>query len=122
MVTSPVAESTAIRVPVDSWSRLLVAPSGPIRTPSRSDGIRAYNMSVSKDLLLERCRRHIHPEPFEEPRDVRHVPSKPLLGTRVVQRNRLAHVDHDDAVLPPEEVVLAHVGGRASPSGCPASS
>src|SRR5205807_4676459 len=110
MVTSPVAESTAIRVPVDSWSRFLVAPSGPIRTPSRSDGIRAYSMSVSEDLLLERCRRHIDTESFEEPGDIRHVPPKPFLGTRMIQRNRLAHIDHDDTVLPPEEVVLAHVG------------
>src|SRR3989454_1530081 len=109
IVTSPLTESTTIRVPVDCWSLCFVTPSGPMRTPSRSAGIRAYNMSVSQNCLFEGSRSHVDPEALEEPSNVPHVPAKPFLGVGMVQRHRLTDVDHDDAVLPPEEVVFAHV-------------
>src|SRR5438046_8748580 len=109
IVTSPLMESTAIRVPVDCWSRCFVTPSGPMRTPSRSAGIRAYNMSVLQDRLLEGSRGGVDPEAFEEPSNVRDVPTKPFLRMGMIQRHRLTDVDHDDAVLPPEEIVFAHV-------------
>src|SRR5438094_3133630 len=109
IVTSPLTESTAIRVPVDCWSRCFVTPSGPMRTPSRSAGIRAYNMSVPQDRLLEGSRGGVDPEAFEEPSNVRDVPAKPFLRMGMIQGHRLTDVDHDDAVLPPEEIVFAHV-------------
>src|SRR5213592_983083 len=109
IVTSPLMESTAIRVPVDCWSRCFVTPSGPMRTPSRSAGIRAYNMSVLQDRLLEGGRGGVDPEAFEEPSNVRDVPAKPFLRMGMIQGHRLTDVDHDDAVLPPEEIVFAHV-------------
>src|SRR5437879_3428400 len=109
IVTSPLTESTAIRVPVDCWSRCFVTPSGPMRTPSRSAGIRAYNISVPQDRLLERSRGGVDPEAFEEPSNVRDVPAKPFLRMGMIQRHGLTDVDHDDAILPPEEVVFAHV-------------
>src|SRR5206468_90472 len=109
IVTSPLMESTAIRVPVDCWSRCFVTPSGPMRTPSRSAGIRAYNMSILQDRLLEEGRGGVDPEAFEEPSNVRDVPAKPFLRMGMIQGHRLTDVDHDDAVLPPEEIVFAHV-------------
>src|SRR5256714_3977446 len=109
IVTSPLTESTAIRVPVDCWSRCFVTPSGPMRTPSRSAGIRAYNMSVPQNRLLEGSRGGVDPEAFEEPSNVRDVPAKPFLRMGMIQRHRLTDVDHDDAVLPPEEIVFAHI-------------
>src|SRR2546427_2603615 len=109
IVTSPLTESTAILVPVDCWSRCFVTPSGPMRTPSRSAGIRAYNMSVPQDRLLEGSRAGVDPEAFEEPSNVRDVPADPFLRLGVIPSHRLTDVDHDDAVLPPEEIVFAHV-------------
>src|SRR5256885_6083363 len=109
IVTSPLTESTAIRVPVDCWSRCFVTPSGPIRTPSRSAGIRAYNMSVPQNRLLEGSRGGVDAQAFEEPSNVHDVPTKPFLRMGMIQGHRLTDVDHDDAVLPPEEIVFAHV-------------
>src|SRR5256714_540380 len=109
IVTSPLTESTAIRVPVDCWSRCFVTPSGPMRTPSRSAGIRAYNMSVPQDRLLEGSRGGVDAQAFEEPSNVHDVPTKPFLRMGMIQGHRLTDVDHDDAVLPPEEIVFAHV-------------
>src|SRR2546429_3091241 len=109
IVTSPLTESTTIRVPVDCWSLCFVTPSGPMRTPSRSAGIRAYNMSVSQNCLFEGSRSHVDPEALEEPSNVPHVPAKPFLGGGMVQRDRLTNVHHVDAALPPEEVVFAYV-------------
>src|SRR3989441_5889620 len=117
IVTSPLTESTAILVPVDCWSRCFVTPSGPMRTPSRSAGIRAYNMSVPQDCLLEGSGGGVDPEAFEEPSNVRDVPAKPFLRMGMIQGHRLTDVDHDDAVLPPEEIVFAHV--RVNESGLP---
>src|SRR5207245_5360654 len=96
--TSPLTESTAIRDPVDCWSLCFVTPSGPMRTPSRSAGIRAYNMSVPQDRLLEGSRGGVDPVAFEEPSNVRDVPAEPFLRVRMIQRHRLTDVDHDDAV------------------------
>src|SRR5207249_11941605 len=98
IVTSPVAESTAIVVPVLSWSRRFVSPSGPMRTPSLSAGIRAYNMSASEDRLLETRWTRVDSEPPEIADRVHDVPSEPLLGAGVIQWDRLPDVDHDDLV------------------------
>src|SRR5712692_3629142 len=114
--TSPLAESTRIRVPVNCWRRLFVSPSGPISTPSRSAGIRANSMSASQ-ALLQAGRSRVDPEPLEESGHVGHVAAEPLVRVRMIQGDGLAHIDDDHAVLPPKEVVLAQV--RVDEPGLP---
>src|SRR3990170_2005797 len=107
--TSPVSESTRTLTPVSFSRRRFVSPSGPMRTPILSCGMRTYSTSATPEPGLEPLRVRVHAEAGEEPRDVRDVPEEPLVAPRVVERHGLCAVDHPRVPVPPQEVVLAQV-------------
>src|SRR3990170_4697912 len=109
IVTSPDSESTRTTTPVSPSRRFFVSPPGPMSTPMRSCGIRAYSISAAPEASFEPPRVRVHADAREIPCDVPDVPPEPVVAPRMREGHRLSTVDHPRPSIPPEEVVFAQV-------------